>query len=53
MFDSRPAWKLLAGIAFRLGKDFGWRKTADVQAAIVPEKAPPSIAPVSAGAPST
>jgi NADH-quinone oxidoreductase subunit G len=55
MFDSRPAWKLLAGIAFRLGKDFGWRKIADVQAALAPEKAAPASvsAAVAAGAPST
>jgi NADH-quinone oxidoreductase subunit G len=52
MFDSRPAWKLLAGIAYRLGKDFGWRKVGDVQAALVPER-PVSIPAPSAGAPST
>jgi NADH dehydrogenase/NADH:ubiquinone oxidoreductase subunit G len=35
--DSRPAWKLVAGLAFRLGHDFGWRKLADVRAAMRPE----------------
>ena len=31
--DSRPAWKLVAGLAVRLGHDFGWRKLADVRGA--------------------
>jgi hypothetical protein len=51
MFDSRPAWKLLAGIAFRLGKDFGWRKLGDVRAALAPEPSPVSSGAV-AGVPS-
>jgi NADH-quinone oxidoreductase subunit G len=40
--DSRPAWKLLAGLALRLGQDFGWRKLADVRAAMQPEPGPAS-----------
>jgi len=35
--DSRPAWKLIAGLAARLGHDFGWRKLADVRKAMSPE----------------
>jgi NADH-quinone oxidoreductase subunit G len=46
--DSRPAWKLLAGLSVRLGKDLGFRKLADVRKAMTPE-APASIRP-SAGA---
>jgi NADH-quinone oxidoreductase subunit G len=37
MGDSRPAWKLIAGLAVRLGQDFGWRKLADVRRAMAPE----------------
>jgi NADH-quinone oxidoreductase subunit G len=35
--DSRPAWKLIAGLALRLGHDFGWRKLSDVHRAMSPE----------------
>ena len=35
--DSRPAWKLAAALAARLGRDFGWRKLADVQKAMGPD----------------
>jgi NADH-quinone oxidoreductase subunit G len=35
--DSRPAWKLAAAVAARLGRDFGWRKLADVQKAMGPD----------------
>ena len=31
---SRPAWKLLAALAIRLGQDFGWRKLSDVRDAM-------------------
>jgi NADH-quinone oxidoreductase subunit G len=31
---SRPAWKLLAALAIRLGTDFGWRKLSDVRDAM-------------------
>jgi NADH-quinone oxidoreductase subunit G len=41
--DSRPAWKLLAGLAMRLGKDLGWRKIADVRRAMSAEAPPPSL----------
>jgi len=41
--DSRPAWKLIAGIAVRLGRDLGWRKLADVRAAMSAEAPPPSL----------
>jgi NADH-quinone oxidoreductase subunit G len=32
--SSRPAWKLLAALAVRLGHDFGWRKLSDVRDAM-------------------
>jgi NADH-quinone oxidoreductase subunit G len=32
--EARPAWKLAAAIAVRLGKDLGWRKLADVRRAM-------------------
>ena len=41
MGDSRPAWKLIAGLAVRLGQDFGWRKLADVRRAMAPEASQP------------
>jgi len=31
---SRPAWKLLAALAIRLGQDLGWRKLSDVRDAM-------------------
>jgi NADH-quinone oxidoreductase subunit G len=37
MGDSRPAWKLVAGLAVRLGHDLGWRKLADVRKAMSPQ----------------
>jgi NADH-quinone oxidoreductase subunit G len=35
--DSRPAWKLVAGLALRLGQDLGWRKLGDVRQSMQPE----------------
>jgi NADH dehydrogenase/NADH:ubiquinone oxidoreductase subunit G len=32
--SSRPAWKLFAALAVRLGQDFGWRKLSDVRDAM-------------------
>ena len=41
--DSRPAWKLIDGLSFRLGHDLGWRKLADVRGAMSAEAPPPSL----------
>jgi NADH-quinone oxidoreductase subunit G len=41
--DSRPAWKLIAGLSVRLGRDLGWRKLADVRQAMSAEAPPPSL----------
>ncbi len=41
--DSRPAWKLIAGLSVRLGHDLGWRKLADVRGAMSAEAPPPSL----------
>ncbi|HVU01544.1 MAG TPA: 2Fe-2S iron-sulfur cluster-binding protein [Polyangiaceae bacterium] len=43
--DSRPAWKLVAGLSVRLGKDLGFRKLADVRKAMTPEP-PQSLRPI-------
>jgi NADH-quinone oxidoreductase subunit G len=49
--DSRPAWKLVAGLALRLGHDFGWRKLADVRSAMDPGAgSQPAVGAASAGA---
>ncbi len=36
--QSQPAWKLIAGLASRLGHELGYKKVADVQAALVPQE---------------
>jgi NADH-quinone oxidoreductase subunit G len=42
--DSRPAWKLIAGLSVRLDKDIGFRKLADVRAAQAPTAAAQGVA---------
>jgi NADH-quinone oxidoreductase subunit G len=39
--DSRPAWKLAAALSVRLGQDLGFRKLADVRAAMTRASTPP------------
>ncbi len=36
--QSQPAWKLVAGLASRLGHDLGYKRVADVQAALAPQE---------------
>ncbi|MBM4361419.1 MAG: (2Fe-2S)-binding protein [Deltaproteobacteria bacterium] len=42
--DARPAWKLLAGIAARLGKDLGYRKLTELRGALGGAAAPAGAA---------
>jgi NADH-quinone oxidoreductase subunit G len=35
--EARPAWKLAAALALRLGRDLGWRRLADVRRAMSSE----------------